>query len=150
MSSFWDIVALGKLVDDKNLNTTFCEEIKFGCLALANYFEKHSPRDRRFYHNPKDCYDGLCFRSEEAFETVEAYILLGKEAFEKFCANPFDGDILKHTRRDVSCGNSSCLYIVHPTEKRWKDIVGHEAYWAECRTVDFLNEIFDVVICPYF
>ncbi len=173
MEEFWNCIASGaKLVpvqnndddsDDeeanlvkkaqeeklKQLNTIFLEHIRVGCKALANYFAKDSPKNvEKFYEDPEDCYDGLYFNSDVAMETVQAYIMLGKDKFDEFCKNPFDGDILKYTERAPSCGNSSCLYILHPTKKRWYDIVGSSIY--EAYDCDFLNEIHDIAIDPYF
>ena len=105
--------------------------------VIGNYFEKNDPEDLRFYERPEDCFDGICMDSDHMFKFMDSIIMEGKDTFDKFCNNPFDGDIMNYLRRDISCGNSTCLYLVPLSENRW---TGYHP------SIDFLNEIFDIML----
>lgn len=100
--------------------------------AIKKYFIRDNPTNSKFYDNPDDCYDGISLGSERVFEFIVSVIESGK--YEKFLANPFDGDIMKHLRRDVSCGNSSCLYLIPLVPVTYQE-----------PSVELLNKIFDII-----
>lgn len=86
-----------------------------------------------FCEKEDDCYDGLNLSSYDVVAFAQA-LMAAKQA-QNFIENP---DILKHTKRAVSCGNSSCLYLVIPFSKvsPSEDVI---------HSIEFLNKIFDVI-----
>lgn len=97
-----DLVQLSKLYEEKILNLA---------KATKLYFERDSPDNERFYERKGDCYDGICMSSEDLYNLYENIIMSGKKEYLEFIDNPFKGDNMFFLKRDISCGNSSCLYL---------------------------------------
>lgn len=149
---FWKSINEKEIEENflKDFDKIFREKIIKMSYVICEYFQNDNPNSTRFFSDPDDCYDGIHMTSNELLKLMYGIILSGKEKFNQFCENPFEGDIMSYLKRDVSCGNSSCLYF-HKISfnrlfiARLTDNI--DTYYPD--DVAFLNQIFDIVIKPY-
>ena len=137
-----------KTKDLKEMTKIFEEKILNLAKVVSLYFEKDPPENNRFYAHIGDCYDGICVHSEDYFNFFETIIMSGKNKCVEFIANPFRGDIMFFLKRDISCGNSSCLYLdfsyIHEeyiTFTSWNQLSNNNNY----PSVELCNKIFDII-----
>ena len=115
--------------------------------AVSRYFDTDSPDN---YNPTGDCYDGINLGSEEVLEFADTIIMSGRDAYEKFLSDPFDGRIMSFLRRDISCGNSSCYYLENPAkpELTYQQLLKRhniDSSQPLSSDIPFLNELFDIV-----
>jgi hypothetical protein len=174
--TFWECIETEQLSTDismKEFYEFYRELVSKACYTIVDYFNKdpnNDPKHNRFYERPGDCYDGIIMDSDYFHTFIESIIMSGKSQFDEFIKNPFNGDIMNNLKRDISCGNSSCLYLQPISHKTlYNFIVNTEIeiededkdtdtdieddnsialYYTYINT-DFLNNIFDIVIDPY-
>lgn len=133
-----------KTKDLDKLTNLYEEKILNLAKATKLYFRKDSPKSNRFYDNIGDCYDGICLCSQEVYKFYENIIMSGKNLYLEFIDNPFRGDIMLYLTRDVSCGNSSCLYLdfrYFQPYTSWEKLSG-DIYSP---SVELVNKIFDII-----
>lgn len=161
---FWQSIEQKEISEDflKNFDKIFRDKIIKMSNVIYQYFQKNNPKDSKFYDNPDDYYDyydGIHLSSESLFELMYSIIVLGDEKFDQFCEIPFDGNIMNYLEHGISCGNSSCLYFrkismdklsimgSKNNQENSDDDTSVNLYYPD--DVDFLNQIFDIIIEPY-
>ncbi len=121
------------------LNNVHKQLIIRGAYAISNYFDCNSINDPRFYKDINDPCDGISMGSDTIIDFIESLIMQGKDDFNDFCINPFNGDIMSYLSRTVSCGNSSYLTFKECCNKRW---------WHLLKS-DYNEILFDTKFCNY-
>ena len=152
---FWRCIEKKKISKKTSKETLFemediyKEKIEKLCNVTTEYFKKdprNYPNNSRFYSRPGDCYDGIHMGSEHLYEFFDSIIMSGFEQFNKFIDNPFDGDIINYLRRDISCGNSSCLYFQPLLNINWYEMKNMPEEFTKYEpSIEFLNRIFDLI-----
>ena len=151
---FWKCIEDDKLSENisvNKLNKIYIQLIDKACHAFADYFNKdpyNHPKHPRFYSRPDDYYDGILLDSDHIYEFIEGIIMSGELTFNKFIKNPFDGDIMNNLKRDISCGNSSCLYLKPTISGEWMYLINDDDIYHKLITIDLLNHIFSIVVDP--
>lgn len=176
-SIFWNQISQGEISVEKlsQFDETFKKKIIEMCHSIATYFTKDNPVQ---YNDPNDGYSGFHLKSDELFDFMYSIITKGKDKYDEFIKNPFEGCIWSFTSCGISCGNSSGEYLnpqphglieiiyekkinddesLSNDEKSSNDELLSDSVSEEEKQTyyypqeqDFLNKIFDIAIGPYF
>lgn len=112
---FWACVKANVLPDDLldlfELDETYRQLIIKCCESIAKYFKHDPPNNEKFYQYPGDPYDGISLSPNEIIKFIDGVIMSGRDRFDAFCNDPFEGNIMNYLTRRMSSGNSSRLVL---------------------------------------
>lgn len=88
----------------------YFEKLQQLCSALNLWIEEHGG-DPEYCRVIDDPYDGLHIPVDDVVRLGQHVMTLGSESYQTWLLTPFPNNVASYFYRDVSCGNSSCMFL---------------------------------------
>lgn len=92
------------------LQALYSQKLQHLCSVLTHWIDEHGG-DPEYCQVIDDPYDGLHLPVDDIVRLGQHILVLGSESYQTWLHTPFLNNITSYFYRNVSCGNSSCLYL---------------------------------------